>query len=165
MNEKSIFRWLINPWVIGGALIFALLLLAVMIGLLLMTRPGPAAARPATAVLNVIPAPTATPRPTITPTLTLTPTPDGATPAPGEGNIQVGSFVQVAGTGGDGLRIRTEPGLISDMRILGAEGETFQVTDGPRQMDGYTWWYLEGAEDTSRSGWAVANYLALVQGP
>jgi hypothetical protein len=49
--------------------------------------------------------------------------------------------------------------------MLGAEAEVFQVSDGPREIDGYTWWYLVGPYDESRRGWAVANYLSVVQNP
>ena len=73
--------------------------------------------------------------------------------------------MQITGTGGDGLRLRTEPGLNADVRILGAEAEVFLVQDGPRQVDGYTWWDLVGPYDSTRRGWAVSNYLAVVQNP
>ena len=73
--------------------------------------------------------------------------------------------MQISGTGGDGLRLRTEPGLESEVRMLGLEAEVFQVKDGPREVDGYNWWYLVAPVDTTRRGWAVANYLAVVQNP
>ena len=86
-------------------------------------------------------------------------------PFPPAGVIATGAYVQITGTGGDGLRLRTEPGLNADVRILGAEAEVFLVQDGPRQVDGYTWWYLVGPYDSTRRGWAVSNYLAVVQNP
>ena len=79
--------------------------------------------------------------------------------------IAVGAYVQISGTGGDGLRLRTDPGLDSEVRILGAESEVFQVEDGPKDVDGFTWWYLVGPYDASRRGWAVSNYLSVVQNP
>jgi hypothetical protein len=75
------------------------------------------------------------------------------------------AYVQISGTGGDGLRLRVEPGLKSEVRILGAEDEVFEVKDGPREADGFTWWYLVGPYDQTRRGWAVSNYLQVVQNP
>jgi len=49
--------------------------------------------------------------------------------------------------------------------LLGSEAEVFRVQDGPREVDGYTWWYLVGPFDETRRGWAVANYLQIVQNP
>ncbi len=63
------------------------------------------------------------------------------------------------------MRIRTDAGLKGDVRFLGAEAEVFQVKDGPKDLDGFTWWYLVSPSDSSRRGWAVANYLAAVQNP
>lgn len=73
--------------------------------------------------------------------------------------------MQIVGTGGDGLRLRTEPGLDSQVRLLGAEAEVFQIREGPQDVAGYTWWYLVAPYDESRQGWAVSNYLALIQNP
>jgi hypothetical protein len=39
------------------------------------------------------------------------------------------------------------------------------VEDGPKDVDGFTWWYLVGPYDASRRGWAVSNYLSVVQNP
>jgi hypothetical protein len=73
--------------------------------------------------------------------------------------------VQIIGTGGDGLRLRDQPGLDGKVLLLGSEAEVFRVQDGPREVDGYTWWYLVGPFDETRRGWAVANYLQIVQNP
>jgi hypothetical protein len=86
-------------------------------------------------------------------------------PPPPPGNLSVGAYVQVTGTGGDGLRLRSEPGLDSDVRMLGLEGEVFVVQEGPQDADDYTWWYLVGPFDETRRGWAVANFLQVVQNP
>lgn len=165
MDERSLFRWILNPWVIGSAFIIALILTIATLAVVWFTRPARSIPAPATAVLNVIPAPTAT-QPAPTPTPQLSPTPSlPVPPAPAPGEIAVGAYVQIAGTGGDGLRLRTEPGLEGQVRMLGAEAEVFQVSEGPREIDGYTWWYLVGPYDESRRGWAVANYLSVVQNP
>ncbi len=160
-------RNFITPGILIGSLVVSVLLLATGLALLLFTRPSPKTLIPVTAVVTVIPAPTAVP-PTPTLAATNTPAPTSASdlpPSPPPGVIVKDAYVQITGTGGDGLRLRTEPGLKADVRTLGAEAEVFLVQDGPRQVDGYTWWYLVGPYDSSRRGWAVSNYLAVVQNP
>lgn len=167
MDIRTLIRWLLNPWVIGAALILGLLLLGATLGLMWYTRPGPQPPAGSTAIMQVVRAPTATPiPPTLTPTPDVTPTPSvQVPPAPEPGVIGVGAYVQISGTGGDGLRLRASPGLKSEVRLLGAEAEVFQVSEGPQEADGYTWWYLKGPYDPARQGWAVANFLTAVQGP
>ncbi len=84
--------------------------------------------------------------------------PDGVPPDPG-GELNVGMTVRISGTGGDGLRLRREPGTNTTPIFLGAENEVFVIKSGPQSVDGYTWWYLEAPYEESRAGWAVANYL------
>jgi hypothetical protein len=79
--------------------------------------------------------------------------------------IAIGAHVQIQGTGGDGLRLRSEPGLNGEILLLGSESEVFRVADGPVDTDGYTWWHLVGPFDETRQGWAVSNYLVVVQNP
>jgi hypothetical protein len=86
-------------------------------------------------------------------------------PSPPAGEISIGAYVQILDTGGAGLRLRSEPSLNGQVLLLGSEAEVFEVKDGPVEMDGYTWWYLVGPFDETRRGWAVANYLNLVQNP
>jgi len=91
-----------------------------------------------------------------------------ATPTPQSlivGGIGVGMYVQITGTEGDGLRLRSGAGTTNPPRFLGREAEVFQVRDGPKDADGYTWWYLVTPYDESRSGWAAANFLAVVTEP
>lgn len=170
MDYRTLLRWLFNPWIIGGAIFIALLLLAATMAIVWLTRPGPAPVAQATAVLNVVQAPTSTPFvPTATPLILPTETPSlpegSLPPSPLPGSIAVDMFVQISNTGGDGLRLRTDPGLNGEVRLLGAEAEVFRVAEGPQDIDGFTWWYLVGPYDESRRGWAVANYLTVVQGP
>jgi hypothetical protein len=162
---KGLIHYLINPWILGGAFLTALILLGATLGFLWYTRPTPAPPGPATAVLNIIPAPTATqlsPTPGAASDESLTPT---VPPSPPPGTIGVGAYVQISGTSGDGLRLRTDPGLDSQVRLLGAEAEVFLVKDGPSEKDDYTWWFLVGPYDESRQGWAVSNFLTVVQSP
>jgi hypothetical protein len=86
-------------------------------------------------------------------------------PSPPPGEIAVGAYVQITGTSGAGLRFREQPGLEAPVLMLGAEAEVFKVEQGPQDADGYVWWYLVGPYDPARHGWAVANYLEVVQNP
>ena len=156
------FRSIVKLWVVVSAFLLALALLGIVMFVLWYSRPSTKFSTPATAVLNVIFAPTDTPLP---PTPTATPQASPTLPAPPPGVIATGGYVQITGTGGDGLRLREAAGLEQRMRVLGAENEIFLVLEGPEERDGYVWWYLEGPYDTTRSGWAVANFLQAVQGP
>jgi hypothetical protein len=86
-------------------------------------------------------------------------------PTAPSGVLFVGANVQIAGTGGDGLRLREGPSLNGQILFLAYEGEIYQVMDGPQDVDGYTWWYLIAPYDEKVQGWAVANFLAIVQNP
>jgi hypothetical protein len=63
------------------------------------------------------------------------------------------------------LRLRDQPGLNSEIRMVVSEAEVFLVQEGPVDLDGYLWWRLVGPFDDTRQGWAVSNYLNLVQNP
>ncbi len=156
---------LFGPGVIIGAILFGLALFGLTIGVFWFFRPEPTPAAASTAVLNVIHAPTATiPPPTPTPTMQATAT-SPVPPSPQEGTLGLGTFVQISGTGGDGLRIRSEASLQGAVQALGIEAEVFEITGGPQEADGYTWWYLTAPYEEARAGWAVANYLQPIQNP
>jgi hypothetical protein len=156
---------LIGPSVIVGAVIFGLALFGLTVGILWVFRPEPVPLAASTAILNIINAATATPvPPTATPTSVPSPTAD-IPPSPAEGTLSIGAFVQISGTGGEGLRIRSEASLQGTVQALGIESEVFQISDGPREADGYTWWYLTAPYEEGRNGWAVANYLQVIQNP
>jgi len=158
-------RWLVSPLVVVGAIALALILFTASVSILWVTRPKTAAPVPVTAVLKVVVAPSptlVTGASTISVQVTATaPIP----PSPPPGVITINAFVQISGTGGDGLRLRIDPGLDSQVRFLALEAEVFQVRDGPREESGYTWWYLVAPFDETRRGWAVSNYLIVVQNP
>lgn len=165
MDLRNFFRALFDPWLILGALGFAVALSIATMLLLWFTRPSQTAVSIPPAAVTVITLPTATPIPP-SPTPTLTPTPVVTDlPIPPPGDISIGAYVQITGTGGDGLRLREGPGLARDVRLLGLEAEVFLVEDGPQTMDGYAWWFIQGPFDDSRRGWAVSNYLRVVQNP
>jgi hypothetical protein len=152
MNQRN----LINVWTVLGSFACAgLLLLATWIGIQFSHPHQTSTSGFAAADLTVIPLPTAT---------ATVPTPV-TTPTPLADQIAVNVYVQITGTGTDGLRIRSAPGLNSDTVFQGVDSETFIVKDGPKQADGYTWWYLVAPYDASRAGWAAAPYLAVVPAP
>jgi len=165
MPKRNSRGSLISPGVILGALFFGLALFGLTVGVLWMFRPEPTPMAASTALVNIVNAPTATSiPPTAAPTSAPSPT-SAIPPLPADGNLSMGAFVQISGTGGDGLRIRSEASLQGTVQTLGMESEVFQVTDGPREADGYTWWYLTAPYDETRRGWAVANYLQVIQNP
>lgn len=153
---------IINRWVVLGAVMigFLLLIFTLIIGFG-FTAPEQNAPDLQVAEITVIPGPTSTPR--IAPSPTHDPVMGTATPLPGE--IAVNTYVQITGTDGDGLRLRSAPGLDSEPQFLGFDTELFQVTDGPVEADGYTWWYLLAPYDETRSGWAAADFLSYIEAP
>jgi hypothetical protein len=167
MNRSNLLetiRRLFSPWVILGGIGMAGLLLIVFIGAILAVRVKPANRPLGTVVLNVIPAPSDTvppPQPTEAPTLMASELP----PPTGGMGISVGVLVQVSGTGLDGVRIRTDPGLQGQVKFVGIETEVFQVKEGPKEADGYTWWFLVAPYDETLNGWAVGDYLQVIQNP
>jgi hypothetical protein len=156
----------LNIWTILGAAAIALCLLCGVVSLVWLARPDQAPQAPATAVFYVIPYNTPTPvPPTATPVPTGAPGDGELPPSPLPNTLSVGAYVQIAGTGGDGLRIRSQAGLEGEVKFLGLESEVFQVADGPELVDGYTWWLLVAPYDPNVRGWAVSNYLKVVQNP
>jgi len=79
------------------------------------------------------------------------------------GVLGVGYDVIISNTGGDGLRIRSAPGLDSTPLFLGFEGEEFLIIDGPALRDSLVWWNLESKQDENRNGWGVQDYLSAKQ--
>ncbi|MHC1785065.1 MAG: SH3 domain-containing protein [Anaerolineaceae bacterium] len=152
----------LSPWIIPGAIIFMGILFGLCGLTLWIISPDTAAQEPQISAITSIPASTSTPQ-----------------PAPGsEGNVteEDGSsvdtsgialelYVQITNTGGDGLKLRSGPGTSSPARFLGKEGEVFQVKDGPRIADGFTWWFLVTPYDEHRSGWAASDFFLLIDTP
>lgn len=153
-------RELVNKWVILGALAFAgllLLITAVAIGLTSARRNSEVGFVPAN--VTVIAAPTGTSG--APPTPTIDPFASPTSPA----GIAIGNYVQINGTEGQGLRIRAEPGLGGEFQFLAYDSEVFVVQDGPREVDGYVWWYLVAPYDDTRVGWAAADFLTYIPEP
>lgn len=160
---KFDFSSILTPRVAGGAIIIAALALILTFSWMVWSAPPPASGDVMMALLTVIPAPSATPLPPFTPTID----PNAPTPTPAltDGQITVGSYVQIKGTEGQGLRIRTTPGLTSEQLFSGYDAEVFLVKDGPRQADGYTWYYLVAPYDNTRAGWAVSDFFDIIPPP
>ena len=156
MNARQLF----NRWVILGAFLLAGLLLlvtAVSIGLTSARQNSGVGFTPAE--ITVIAAPTSTSSAPATATI------DPFAPTPAPTGIALGNYVQISGTEGEGLRIRSEPGLNGEFEFLGYDSEVFIIKDGPRQADGFTWWYLVAPYDETRNGWAAADFLSYVPAP
>jgi hypothetical protein len=102
---------------------------------------------------------TVTPSPTETPTLA----PPTETPDPDALPIQVGNQIIIEGTEGSGLAVRQGPGVNFTYFFVANDGDTFLVEDGPRTGDGYVWWYISDPDDDDRSGWAVEDFMTVVQ--
>ena len=111
-----------------------------------------------TAVVTIFPYRTNTPTSDFSSLLTPTITGEGNFPQ----DIAIGGYVQISGTEGVGLHIRSGPGTDYESKFVGMDSEVFKVEDGPREADGFTWWFLVAPYDTNRSGWAVANYLTVI---
>lgn len=142
-----------------GAAAAGILVLAVLLSIWI-TQPPPRLTGTPLPPLTLLPAPTSTPPspPTPTPNAASLPTP---TALPGQ--IAPGRYVQISGTGGDGLRIRAAAGLDAKPLFLGFDSEIFLVQDGPVVADGYVWWQIASPYETQRNGWAVENYLEVVE--
>jgi hypothetical protein len=156
---------LFNIKVILGGIIFAVGVFAVFVVILWFAKAKGMASAPATAILNVIKAPTETqlsPVQTRTPEITLVPSQKAPPPS---ADIALGDYVQVTGTGGDGLRLHKTAGVSSEVPYVAIEAEVFVVKDGPIEADGYVWWMLQDPYSENTAGWGVSNYLAVVKIP
>jgi len=103
----------------------------------------------------VPPAASPSPSPTETPEPTPTVSPD----------IAIGRYVQVAGTGGYGLSLRSGPGENYTRMDVALEGEIFIVVDGPMVSGGSEWWKVRDPENEPREWWAIGNFLRPVDHP
>jgi len=114
-----------------------------------------------TAVITIVYAPTQALA--AVPTSVQTEPSPGGTPAAAA--IHIGDTVQINGTSGEGLRIRSAPGIENNQLFIANEAEVFQVKDGPVSSGDYAWWYIVSPKDTGRFGWAAANYLMVISKP
>jgi len=150
--------------VAGGFALAALVLLGIALATRTADQPRPTA----TVQLVIVPAPAGAPTlPGVAPSATAAPEPTATLPPPpSAGNIKIGDFVQITGTGSIGfLNLRAEPSLTAAVNYLAIEREVLQVQAGPASADGITWWYLVDPATNTRFGWGAQNYLQVVQGP
>ena len=161
--KRNDYSSLFNIRVALGALGIAAFLIIITLVIIGWKRPDPIRDFGfAPADLTVIPAPTSTPN--VTPTFTPDPLIFG-TPTLAPDVIGVGGYVQITGTEGEGLRLRADPGLNGTSVFLGYDEEVFEVRDGPKEADGYVWWYLVAPYDETRAGWAAADFLGAIPSP
>lgn len=154
---------LFTPRVWAGALAFTVLLLLLTFLWIEWSAPPAPDLSGLLAAVTSLPAPSSTPEPEATRTYDpYAPTP---TPTAGLGQIAPGTYVQISGTQGEGLRIRSEPGLNSTQLFLGFDTEVYTVLAGPRELDGYLWYQLAAINDQTRVGWAASNYLTSIPQP
>jgi len=156
MNARQLF----NRWVIFGAIAVAgllTLITAMSIGLTTPLQASTVGFAPAD--LTMIPAPTSTSSAPATPTI------DPFAPSPTPTGLAPGNYAQITGTDGQGLRIRSTPGLDGEFVFLGYDSELFLVKDGPQTVDGYVWWYLVAPYDETRAGWAASDFLTYIPAP
>lgn len=157
-GQESWFHRLLSLWVIAGAVAIGVGLLAATCMLLMLTRSNEANPGIITALVTVIPPPSETPD-LSTPTLTFTET------LLSEGQmLPKGTSVKVEGTGGDGLRLRAQPALNAAVVYVAHEGDTLTVQDGPQQAEGHYWYLVVTPNSEPTSGWAVADFLTIMQG-
>ena len=157
------FKRLFSPIVIAASFAVTIFLLILTYLLIAWSAPAAPDAAGMVAAVTIIPPPISTQAPEATPTFdpySSTPTP---TLAPGQ--VSIGSIVQISGTQGEGLHIRSQPGLSSPQLFLGFDTEAYKVMDGPRKVDGYDWYYLAAINDEKRTGWAASNFLTAVTNP
>jgi hypothetical protein len=165
MKKQSGVKFSSLGWILLGAIVLGGLLYISFIIVLSSLRPSnPSQYQFSTAVITLIPAPTLTPvilSPTTNPPNS---TSTSQVPVPA-GGIAIGIYVKISGTNGTGLNLRTGPGTASPIRFLGMDDEVFEVKDGPKQVDNLIWWFLQAPYDSTRNGWAAANYLTVIQTP
>jgi len=75
--------------------------------------------------------------------------------------VQVGSTIEINGTDGSGLAVRQGPGVNYTYFFVANDGDVFLVEDGPRDADGYTWWYISDPNNADRTGWAVEDWMTV----
>jgi hypothetical protein len=152
-------RNLLSLKVILGAIFFAICIFMVLLGLLWSAKTKKIVEIPATALLNIIEAATET-----VPAPTLVASSPQQTSMPGA-EIKIGDYVQVNGTGGDGLRLHATAGMSGEVKYIAIDTEVFIVKEGPIDADGYVWWLLQDPYTNDSVGWGVADYLSIVNNP
>ncbi|HAF61323.1 MAG TPA: hypothetical protein DCK95_03240 [Anaerolineaceae bacterium] len=77
------------------------------------------------------------------------------------GVFAVDMRVTVANTGGDGLKVHSEPDIESDTLTIASDGSVWIIIEGPTIKEGRVWWKM-WSESSGLTGWAVQDYLTAV---
>jgi hypothetical protein len=146
--------WIGVGVILGG---MALGLLFVVVSLTRVSRIEPSQEP----VVTIIEAATNTPEifPTVTQEFGQDQTPSGSPVTSLGAEFSIGDIVEIFGTEGQGLSLRTEPGLSSVVDGYGMDNEIFEIRQGPIETDGYLWWFLVSPYDNTKKGWGVGSYL------
>jgi len=104
---------------------------------------------------------TSTPKATATPRAVATTTAK-VTPAPG--NLKVGGYAAVSGTGGQRLIVRAESSLQAKEVTRVYEGTRLLLLEGPKVAGGLTWWKVRDPQGGTE-GWAAQRYLVPAVAP
>lgn len=100
------------------------------------------------------PAAAPTPRPTSPPTPTASPSAPTAAPTPA--GLRVGGAAVVDTGSNDGLRLRRDPGQAGVVLRSIKNGERLSLLEGPREVDGMTWWKVQYAGE---QGWVAGAFI------
>ena len=89
------------------------------------------------------------------------------TPTPVPTSTPVPEYVQVANTGGQGVRLRKEPRQNAEFEVVAKEGTVFQVIgpDTPDPNDPQQAWRHVRLPNDGREGYVLKRYLAPHTGP
>lgn len=75
------------------------------------------------------------------------------------GVIALEMNIKIAGTGNEGLRMRSGAGIDQPTVFLAQEGESFQIVEGPKILDSLIWWKIQALNDPKKNGWSVQDYM------
>ncbi len=67
-----------------------------------------------------------------------------------------GQTAVISNTDGDSVRLRTAPSRNGDIKAMVGEGAVVLITDGPKDVDGITWYQVQYS---GQSGWIDADFI------
>ncbi|MCE5192541.1 hypothetical protein LLF88_01135 [bacterium] len=73
--------------------------------------------------------------------------------------LSIGAAVEVTGTGGDGVNVRSSPGTSEAIVGVEKEGASGIVLEGPTSASGFIWWRVQWKDGLM--GWSVDTYLRI----